>query len=75
MLVAGDNISISGDTISAIAYSTIKENDVVKTQRDTVNFVLGAEIDWVIVDDPTGQETEIQADLRQQGATSGQVLK
>ena len=75
VLVAGDNISISGDTISAIAYSTIKENDVVKTQRDTVNFVLGAEIDWVIVDDPTGQETEIQADLRQQGATSGQVLK
>jgi len=60
---------------AASNYDTLRENNVTVTPRRVINFYDSDRISVNLVDDGANNETEVQMDLRQQGATSGQVLK
>lgn len=60
---------------AASNYDTLRENNVAVTPRRVINFYDSDRISVNLVDDAANNETEVQMDLQQQGATSGQVLR
>lgn len=71
-LTAGPNITITGTypnfTIEATggggsAYNKIRDNSVLETQRESMNFLNTATVSWGITDDAGDAETEITASV------------
>lgn len=60
---------------AASNYDTLRENNVTVTPRRAINFYDSDRISINLTDDGPNNETEVQLDLQQQGATTGEVLR
>ena len=60
---------------AASNYDTLRNNNITITPRRAINFYDSDRIRVQLTDDSANNETEVQMDLKQQGATAGEVLR
>lgn len=82
-LTAGAGISITdGDGVSGnptisstvtAGYNKIRDNNTLKTQRESANFLNTATVSWALADDAVDAETEIQANVIDASITAAKL--